>query len=201
MGKIISLLSVIQPAGSPFVNSLIQSVVFEIIMFVSIPLLGIAIDSIIVRGIRKVGVRLLGPKIENVFANYILLAGVVIHELSHAFFALITGARIDEIALFKPEGNSLGHVNFTPRGDKFLRALQLSLSACAPVVTGMIITFTIATRFFPTINGVLQYVIGVYLFISVLFHMNMSSADLKCYFRGALPILVLGLPICIFFVF
>ena len=39
--------------------------------------------------------------------------GCSVHELSHAFFALIFGHKINEIELFKPnsDGESLGHVS------------------------------------------------------------------------------------------
>jgi len=194
---LLNFFSAIQPTSSAVLNTIIQAIVFEVAMFLSVPLLGIVIEGIVVRGIRRIIAKLITGAGEYVFTSYILFIGVVIHELSHAFFALITGAKITEVALFKPEGGSLGHVSFVARGNAFFQALQNSFSACAPVVVGIIITSLIALRLFPVLNATWQWIVVIYLFVSVLFHMNMSGADLKCYFKGALPLLLLALPVCI----
>jgi len=190
-------ISTLQLSESGFLNLLLQTLIFEVIMFLSVPVIGLIVDGVIVRGLRKLVQKIIGAKGEFYFSNYVLCIGVVIHELSHALFALISGAKIEEIALFKPEGDSLGHVNFTPRGKAPLRALQMSFSACAPVVMGIVICSFIIRKAFPVLVAVWQWIIMIYLFISVLFHMNMSTQDLKCYFRGTLPLLITALPICL----
>lgn len=46
------------------------------------------------------------------FVYRILVApGIIVHELSHAFFCLITGAKITSVSLFKKEGGSVTHTN------------------------------------------------------------------------------------------
>lgn len=194
---IIKLFQSIQLVQSQALNIVLQAVLLEVALFLCVPVLGIVIEAVIVKFFRRIIARLITARGEYFFSSYLLFPGVMIHELSHAFFALITGARITEIALFKPDGDSLGHVSFVARGDTFFRALQNSFSACAPVVTGMVLTSLIAFKLFPVLAGPLQWVLAIYIFIAVLFHMNMSSADLKCYFRGALPLLVFALPICL----
>lgn len=166
-------------------------------MFLIIPILGVITEYIIVRGLRKIIARLLSGTVEYYFSNYVLFFGVVVHELSHALFALITGAKITEIALFKPENGSLGHVEFQARGNAFLRALQLSVSACAPVVVGSVILFTLIFKVFPVLSTTIQWILTIYALVSVLFHMNMSKADLNCYFKGAGQLFLAGLPVCL----
>ena len=194
---ILDLFLSIHPASSILANKIIQAVAFEGVMFLVIPILGIIVEYIIVRGLRKIIARLTSRSVEYYFSNYVLFFGVVVHEISHALFALITGAKITEIALFKPDNNSLGHVEFQPRGDTFLRALQLSVSACAPVVVGSILLIGLIFKVVPMLSTTIQWILTIYASVSVLFHMNMSKADLNCYFKGAGPILLVGLPVCL----
>ena len=194
---ILDLFLSIHPFSSVFANKIIQALAFEGVMFLIIPILGVIVECIIVRGLRKMIANLISGPAEYYFSNYVLFFGVVIHELSHALFALITGAKITEIALFKPDNGSLGHVNFQTRGDPFLRALQLSVSACAPVVVGSILLTLLIFKVFPVLSTTILWVLTIYAAVSVLFHMNMSGADLKCYFKGAGPILLVGLPFCL----
>ena len=198
---ILDFFSSINLTSSAILNTIIQAAAFEGAVFIGIPLLGLLIELVVVRVIREmIGYAIFGSA-EPYFSNYFLFAGVVIHELSHALFAFVTGAKITEIALFKPEGNSLGHVAIQARGDAFMRSLQRSFSACAPVVTGSILLLIAVFRVFPAITTVAQWTVVIYLFISILFHMNMSSADLKCYFKGAGPVLLLLFPICLILFF
>lgn len=201
MSAILEFFTSINPTTSEFANKIIQALSFELAIFLAIPLIGILINSIVVKGIRRVFTKILGPA-EVFFSNYVLFIGVVIHELSHALFALISGAKIVEIALFKPEGDMNGHVTIQTRGNAFIRAFQNSFSACAPVVVGSILLLLlIASKVFPTLTVAWQWALVIYLFISILFHMNMSSADLKCYFKGTIQVLILLLPICLLIMF
>ena len=194
---ILDLFLSIHPFSSVFANKIIQALAFEGVMFLIIPILGVIVECIIVRGLRKMIANLISGPAEYYFSNYVLFFGVVVHELSHALFALITGAKITKIALFKPDNGSLGHVEFQTRGDAFSRALQLSVSACAPVVVGSVLLTALIFKVFPVLSTAIQWVLTIYASVSVLFHMNMSKADLNCYFKGAGPILLVGLPVCL----
>ena len=159
------------------------------------PAVGFIVESVMVNGLRRVLARLVGHRFECFFSNYALFVGVIIHELSHAFFALITGAKVVEVALFKPENGSLGHVVYQSRGNTFARALQSSFSSCAPVVVGLVLCGLMITKVFPILTVSWQWILAIYLFISIAFHMNMSKVDIKVYFSGLLPLLVIMLPI------
>jgi len=191
---IIDYITKINISTSALANAVIQAVIFELIMILIIPLIGTIINDVVVRGIRKLFSAILGFKIEYFIANYLMCIGVVIHELSHAFFAAITGAEIVEISLFKPQGNELGHVGFRTRGPAGLRALQEGLSACAPVVVGILICSQCYTMLFPILNQTWQWVVCIYVLVSIVFHMDMSKPDRKLYFKGVGLLALIALP-------
>ena len=191
----ISFFKAISLTSSTAANFIIDALLFEAAAFMIIPLAGIIVNSVIVSGIRRIVAKIVGNKFEFILSNYVLFVGVIIHELSHAFFALITGAKVVEVALFKPDGKSLGHVNFITRGDPFVRALQSSFSSCAPVIVGICSSYFIITVIFPMLSVLWQWILCIYVLISIVFHMDMSSQDLKIYFKGSIPLLCAFLPI------
>lgn len=72
--------------------------------------------------------------------NYRLFVapGVILHELSHAFFCLVTGAKIKNIALFDKEGGSVTHE--PPK----IAIIGPVLIAFAPLMLGIIAIFIIS---------------------------------------------------------
>jgi len=194
--EIIELIQRLTPVDNGLLNVLIQAAVFEVIMLLLIPAFGGVVNAVIVKGIRGIASKILGPRIEYIISNYILFVGVVIHELSHALFALITGAKVTEVALFRPNGDTLGHVCYYNRGSAFAVALQDCLGACAPVVSGLILSTLIVSKVFPVLTLAWQKIAVVYLLVSIVFHMSMSEADLKNYFKGAWVLFLFALPFC-----
>jgi len=196
MNELIELLQNLTPAENGLLNILIQAAVLEAVIVLLIPALGTAVNAVIVKGVRGVAVRLLGSRIEYFVSNYFLFVGVVIHELSHALFAFLTGAKVTEVAVFRPEGNALGHVCYYTRGPRILAALQNGLSSCAPVVTGLVVSALLTVKVFPVLTAPWQRGAVIYLLVAVVFHMNMSKADLKNYFKGAGVLVPVALPFC-----
>ena len=72
---------------------------------------------------------------------FILAPGVVIHELSHAVGCLLVGAKIKEIKLFSPKGDSLGYVSHTKAKIPIIGQLVISI---APLVGCSLFLFFIA---------------------------------------------------------
>ena len=87
--------------------------------------------------------------------NWLTFPGVIHHELSHAFFAVITGAKITEFRPFWPDKNtgSLGNIGFVARGNLLIRSVQLAFTTAGPVIMGTIsslfIIVLMKTRTFP----------------------------------------------------
>lgn len=119
--------------------------------------------------------------------NVITYPGVVHHELAHALFAWITGARIERITL-RPAGDTLGSVQFTPRGAALRQSLQLTLSAVAPVVCGTLTLTLLMPRLLLWCQTLWQRALWGYFTASVFFHMDLSPQDVRVALRG--------LPLC-----
>ncbi len=170
---------------------------FSIIVAVIFPFLVIALGFFI----RLFGEALmtivgmaLAPVVAQAIVNYVFFPGVIIHEMAHAFVAIITGAEITEVALFKKEGDSLGHVNFKPRGNKVLVAIQSIFISSAPMYIGAAVIWGCFNwlTILPT-GGVVFIIIRIliwYLMISMFYHMTMSNADIKVYVKG-IPIFII----------
>ena len=127
----------------------------------------------------------LAPVVSQAIVNYVMFPGVMIHELAHAFFAVITGAEITEVALFKVEDGSLGHVNFKNRGNILLVALQNIFVSSAPMFVGGAVV--VGCGFWLSIlpaGYIWLKIIIWYLMISMFFHMTMSTADIRVYVKG-----------------
>ena len=122
--------------------------------------------------------KLLGVKFAFIFSNYLTWPGVVHHELSHALIAFLTGAIVKKIVVF-PKGDSLGHINFIPRGNIFFRSIQTSLTAIAPPALGIVSLFLISIYVFPNCKVWWDYLLTGYVFISIALHMKLSKKNCK----------------------
>lgn len=149
-------------------------------------LVAMIVLGLIASGIEQLINRILGlfmgSEFAFIFCNFLTFPGTILHELSHAFVATITGAKVTEISFFD-FGPALGHVSYRTRGNKFMRALQNSLTACAPVISGcialpLLIILLGKIESIPAIIGV------IYLIVSVIDHMTMSIIDIVNYFKG-----------------
>lgn len=123
--------------------------------------------------------------------------GVVHHELSHALFAKLTGARVDEIALFKnttEEDKTLGYVIVSYSTRPILGAIQQFFTAIAPVVTALITTSLLAKLLLPSvISGefkilevpmMWQFWVFLLLATPILYHATLSWPDILVCIKG-----------------
>lgn len=129
--------------------------------------------------------------------NRVMFIGTVFHELSHALFAIITGAKVKKVRCFTLfSKDMLGYVEFIPQGGKLKKALQTSLTSCAPVLTGFV---TVPLFFRMSMADGLSIgmrLLCFYTSISIACHMSMSVEDLGLYKKGAVftyPVLVASL--------
>ncbi len=183
-------------SGKEFTGCFLTALAITLI----IPLLGLIIhgtNRMIVGLIRMV----FGNNIAFIVANYITFPGVIIHEISHALMAVLTGAKVIEFRPFWPdkEKGELGHVTITPRGNFLIRAIQSTFSSSAPVIFGLLTTagliYVVNTAELPTQINVALY----YLVFSIIIHSTMSIQDIKVMLRGIWVIFIAILAICYFF--
>lgn len=113
--------------------------------FLSLIIVEWCISSLTRRGIA----RRLGIKFATVYVCDITFLGVIHHELSHALLALITGAAIQEVCLYRPlwirkkkrnepEEGCLGYVTYVCRGVFPMPQIQNALTGVAPAILGSV---------------------------------------------------------------
>lgn len=187
-----------------YIENVVGSRVFAslgiaVLLFMSFIIIGAAV-SICERILFKVLSGLLGIKAAYFMLVYLTFPGTIIHELSHALFGVITGAKITEIVFFeKPSTGRLGHVSFIARGSSIARAIQFSLISCAPVVIGLVLSNIFYFRMLGAEYLSTKLILG-YLIFSIICHMSMSTTDIKQYVKGSFLMIPLlwGLSYAIF---
>jgi hypothetical protein len=177
----------------------VASLIFVFICMLSVVVIGFLVNYLEIlqmRGLAKV----FGNKVAVFICNRLLFAGTVIHELSHAFFAFLSGAKVTKIRCFTLfSKDTLGYVNFQTRGGVFKRSFQLAFVSCAPTVTGcgFIALFLFLLR---RPDLLLWQRAGlIYLLISVADHMSMSPQDIKNYVRGGIILFLVAFVFAVAF--
>ena len=117
-------------------TKLIAGITLATLIVIAVPLVGFVIDKL-VQSLMNLCTRCFGMGTSVMIYNYFTFIGVIHHELSHAAAAILTGAKVLSINLFKPTGNTLGNVVFVARGNKIIQSIQLCFTAVAPVFTGI----------------------------------------------------------------
>ena len=162
------------------------ALVNTIIIITSVLLSGFALDVVISK-ITMFLYKYFGRFITILIMNYLTFIGVIHHELSHALFAFLTGADVIKVDLFKVTNSTLGQVMYRTRGNIFIRSIQDTLSAIAPMVTGVFSEYTLYSLLTKhQLNNGCKLII-LYVMVSILCHMRLSAQDIKIMLRG-LPI-------------
>lgn len=167
-------------------NNYIVALYNTIIIIVSVIIIGKIIDFISMT-LLKITSKRIGVKATLIFANYITFIGTVHHEIAHAIFAFITGAKVTSITLFKPKDGTLGCVKYIPRGNSVIVSIQNTMSAIAPVILGFTSEYLLYLSLGYATDIWLKILI-IYTMISIFIHMNLSNQDIKMAMKG--------LPIC-----
>ncbi len=166
---------------------LLYSAVLAVGMPFVLLILGRVIDALTVGFMRILGRILHSGKLAYAIVNYLFFPGVMIHESGHALMAFVTGAKVEEVALFKKQGDTLGHVSYRNRGGWFRQMLQNALISSAPMYIGtlVLLVFRFLLQSMPEMEIWWKALLG-YLGISVFCHMSMSSQDVRIYLKGVL---------------
>lgn len=107
-----------------------------ILLILAIMFVAMLIPQFLVRSI-------LGP----VFRVFVI-PGVIVHELSHALFCLLTGAKIQRIRLFRRDGGDVAHL---PSKIPFIGPLLITF---APLVIGLILIILLARLVAPDLSHI-----------------------------------------------
>lgn len=173
-------------------SDLAASFIFVLIILSAVPIIGIVMNRIELLQMKALS-KLFGVKIAEFICNRLLFLGTVMHELSHALFAFLSGAVVTKIRCFTLfSKDTLGYVMFSTKGNAFKQAFQLAFTSCAPTVTGCFIIALLFRLFQRADMPFLYKIITVYAGISVADHMSMSPVDAKNYLKGS---------VCIFMIF
>lgn len=142
--------------------------------------------------------RIFGSKIAMFIVNWMTFPGVIHHELSHTLFALLSGAKITGLQLFRPNGTSLGSVNFICRGNLFVRCFQYVYISIAPVLCGLVSILTIGHILKGITAPIWLLILLIYLLFSIFVHMSMSLQDTKVMLKGIWLLLITSFIFCFY---
>lgn len=154
------------------------------------------IVSYVVNGINIFILRRFPARSGMLVCRWLTVPGVVLHECSHAFFALITGAKVTKVVFFGPKGDTLGYVSYRTRGGPVLSAIQRMLSSVAPIMVGPFIIYGMYMLFTATAYTVVKIFAG-YIMFSMFVHMDLSDADVKEYLKGCGVTLLIVFLVCL----
>lgn len=170
---------------------LIKLLVISVGIQLCILIMGKVIECVI-RYLMKLSYRFIGKSLTNLIFNYITFIGVIHHEVSHILFAVVTGAKVRNVKLFKvvSQTNSLGSVSIITKGPRILRDLQSGLVAIAPMITG-IISIYIGLRSLTGKTSLVEEISILYIVLSIFIHMMLSDADIKAYKNSCISITII----------
>ena len=147
------------------VNEIIQYLIWSSELIVFVMAAGYLI-GLFDRMIEKALMIITGGTFGCLFINYLTFPGVILHELSHALLAFLTGAEITHIRFFSPDGDSLGSVSIRPRGNFLTMSMQRGFSAMAPAFCSLLWLYFLKEFLYPyALNRPMIMVLFVYLCI------------------------------------
>ena len=173
-------------------GSIVQTSLLFALIFPAAMIAAGAVISGVQHFLTKIITAILGSGFTFILVNYLMFPGVMLHEISHATMAYLTGAKVTEVALFEPSGGTLGYVNYRTRGPVFLQSIQRVMASSAPVYLGAAFVYLFYFLITTVVSGVFWKVILGYIAMSMIFHMTMSAQDFKTFFKG-LPAFIVSI--------
>lgn len=167
-------------------KSFIVCVIYALFIFLLVLVVGFIIDKLEAYQIKVLN-KIVGYKAAIFVSNKLTFPGVMIHELSHALFATLFGAKVTKMKLFTlRDDDRLGWIEYMTIGNKWKQGLQHVFSACAPTVVGVILELLL---YHMLLNGFIKgygwIALAIYMMISIGDHMSMSKQDIRNYIRWA----------------
>ena len=181
-------------------SGIIGYLITALLVTLSIPIFGFIME-ILIKILYGLLAGVLGNKTAYLIFNRLSFIGVFNHELSHALLATLTGAKVKKIVFFKPEGDRLGYVEYSSRGNVFIRSIQNTMASIAPVFCGAISVVCLVHILSTKDIAVWLYIFILYSIISIIMHMTMSSQDFKVMWKGVAVVYIIILVVEIIFKF
>lgn len=123
--------------------------------------------------------------------RFLIVPGVIIHELSHAAGCFLTGANVESISVFDKEGGSVTH------GEPYLKFLGPTIIAMAPIAGGLgmfyLWSYIVNTPFQSFGQGD-DLISAADMFLSRLGSVNWISWEIWLYFYGCLNLVICVSP-------
>lgn len=190
MGNIFGVL-----AGTAKLSDVARIAALDVLVVVAMAVVAMLASSLLQAVTKGVIALVAGSASADLIEGYLTYPGVVFHELSHALFATISGAKVTGISLSRTpladgSGYVLGSVTFVTRGNRVLRSFQLALTGVAPLITGLAAMYLMLRYAFPACTKPWHWAVWGYLFLCVLLHTELSGTDLTRILEG-LPIILL----------
>ncbi len=170
-------------------TGLVIDIILSMLMAVTVMLFAILVgrfidrfDALLLTKLSNIS----GKNVASLILNRLMFIGVVFHELSHALFAMVSGAQVTKIRCFTLfSKDTLGYVNFVPTGSMARQGMQRCLISCAPVITAFVtVPLMIWLAMSPDASFPFK-LLAVWAALSILCHASMSDADMKLYRQGA----------------
>ena len=186
---------------NPLIASAAAAAAFTAVLYAALPLIGWIIHKFGILEYRLFR-SLIGKHLASFLCNRLTFPGVIVHELSHAVMATITGAKVTGISFFDLFRGSLGHVSLVFRGNAFIKSLQKVFSSSAPVLAGCGLSYILFQYMTAMESGWQGYALLGYLLFSIITHASMSAADIRIYKSGlkvAVPLTLLIAFLAVYF--
>ena len=151
--------------------------------------------------------RIASQAIQSLVINRLTIIGTLQHELGHAIFAVIFGARLTKFQILpdKRQG-TLGQVQYITRGPRWLQNIQSTISQLGPIILGQIVLTAlpyvkdwVVDKY--SVSGFTGYAINLlflYIMCCIVIHMQLQKQDIRVMFKGLIQTSIIF--ICFIFI-
>lgn len=151
--------------------------------------------------------RIAGQTIQCLVVNRLTILGTLQHELGHAIFAVIFGARLTKFQILpdKRQG-TLGQVQYITRGPRWLQNMQQTIASLGPIILGQIVLTalpyikdSVIERY--KISGFTGQAINLlflYIMCCIVIHTQLQKQDIRIMMKGLIQTSIIF--ICFIFI-
>lgn len=118
--------------------------------------------------------------------RFVVVPGVIIHELSHAIGCFLTGAQVDSISVFNKEGGEVKH------GEPYIKFLGPTIISMAPIVGSLLMFYVWSSLMNPfhVVGNNTAFIDSADTFISRLGSVDWLSWRIWLYLYGCMNLVI-----------